>query len=437
MNRRKKKVSIAGIAILLLAAGSVSLARYSGGTGEPNDPYRIATPNDLNDIGNHVEDYNKCFVMVNDINLAEYTSSQFNIIGDYLSEPFTGVFDGNNHTIWNFNYESTQQNEETGIFGYVSDTNAVIKDVKLQDPNIRGGPANFVGALAGIFESGTVRGCSVEGGIIVGRVGVGGLIGWSGPDAPSWPGARVTECYAETDVQATHDCAGGLVGSNLGGIGGFVSNCYAKGDVEGLDWVGGLVGSNHGPIADCYATGAAVGQAGVGGLAGYNEGPVARSYSAGPVSGTSDVGGLLGTNWGLVSDCFWDTETSGRDNMCGRSSGSGCNSRLYGKTTAEMQTQSTFTDAGWDFVGEEVNGTENICRLCNEGLEYPKLNWQMAEGDLLCPDGVSGEDFAYFAARWADVNCADSNDCEGADFNLSGEVDVGDLKILCEHWLEE
>ena len=47
MNRRKKEVSIVGIAILLLAAGSVSIARYNGGTGEPNDPYRIATPNDL------------------------------------------------------------------------------------------------------------------------------------------------------------------------------------------------------------------------------------------------------------------------------------------------------------------------------------------------------------------------------------------------------
>ena len=82
MNRSKKEVSIVGIAILLLAAGSVSLARYSGGTGEPNSPYRIATPNDLNDIGNHVEDYNKCFVMVNDINLAQYTGTEFNIIGE-------------------------------------------------------------------------------------------------------------------------------------------------------------------------------------------------------------------------------------------------------------------------------------------------------------------------------------------------------------------
>ncbi len=35
MNRGKKEVSVVGIAILLLATGSVSLARYSGGNGVP------------------------------------------------------------------------------------------------------------------------------------------------------------------------------------------------------------------------------------------------------------------------------------------------------------------------------------------------------------------------------------------------------------------
>ena len=46
-------------------------AKYSGGTGEPNNPYQIADANDMNDIGNHPEDWDKHFVMVNDINLAD------------------------------------------------------------------------------------------------------------------------------------------------------------------------------------------------------------------------------------------------------------------------------------------------------------------------------------------------------------------------------
>jgi hypothetical protein len=31
-----------------------------------------------------------------------------------------------------------------------------------------------------------------------------------------------------------------------------------------------------------------------------------------------------------------------------------------GKTTSEMQTASTFLEAGWDFVDETANGTDDI-----------------------------------------------------------------------------
>ena len=90
----------------ILLAGGISEARYNSGTGEPNDPYRIATAADLNDIDNHIEDYNKCFLMVDDIDLAAFTGTEFNIIGGSWYEPFTGVFDGNGHTIHNLTYSS-------------------------------------------------------------------------------------------------------------------------------------------------------------------------------------------------------------------------------------------------------------------------------------------------------------------------------------------
>jgi hypothetical protein len=53
--------------LIILCAGQAEAGIYSGGTGEPNNPYRIATAQDLNDIGNHVEDFNKCFVVTADI----------------------------------------------------------------------------------------------------------------------------------------------------------------------------------------------------------------------------------------------------------------------------------------------------------------------------------------------------------------------------------
>jgi hypothetical protein len=59
-----------------------------------------------------------------------------------------------------------------------------------------------------------------------------------------------------------------------------------------------------------------------------------------------------------------------------------------GKTTAQMRTANTFLDAGWDFVGETANGTEDIWRI-SEGRDYPRLSWErVLEDDF--EDGEAG-----------------------------------------------
>jgi hypothetical protein len=40
-----------------------------------------------------------------------------------------------------------------------------------------------------------------------------------------------------------------------------------------------------------------------------------------------------------------------------------------------MQTESTFTSAGWDFIGETANGTDDIWTIW-EGAYYPRLTWE-------------------------------------------------------------
>ena len=94
-------------------------------------------------------------------------------------------------------------------------------------------------------------------------------------------------------------------------------------------------------------------------------------YSTGMViSEGQNAGGLVGErdpSYGIVTGCFWDTQTSGQI-----SSASGT-----GLTTAEMQTAGTFLDAGWDFVDETVNGTDDIWWII-EGQGYPRLWWEMA-----------------------------------------------------------
>lgn len=76
--------------ICLFFAGLCFGGGYSGGTGEPRSPFRIATAVDLNSIGEDINDWDKHFVLVEDINLLGYEGEKFNIIGTSVDR-FKGV----------------------------------------------------------------------------------------------------------------------------------------------------------------------------------------------------------------------------------------------------------------------------------------------------------------------------------------------------------
>jgi len=177
-------------------------------------------------------------------------------------------------------------------------------------------------------------------------------------------GAKVFDLGMEAvDVSGIRYEVGGLVGYIEKGS---VFNCFSTGTVSGGREVGGLVGGNGGSITTSYSTVAVSGDGRIGGLVGSNGGSITRSYSTGAVSGTGDyVGGFVGTNWDFIDSSFWDIESSGFAASDG----------AIGRTTAEMQTASTFLEAGWDFVGETGNGTDDIWWIL-EGRDYPRLWWE-------------------------------------------------------------
>jgi len=200
-----------------------------------------------------------------------------------------------------------------------------------------------------------------------------------------------------------------------------IENCYASGPVVG-GYAGGLVGNNNRPVTNCYASGDVLADEYVGGLIGYNTAAVANCYSTGAVWTLSYLyaGGLVGYgNSSNVQNSFWNTEASGLLTSRGGT----------GKDTAALQRQTTFTDVGWDFVGETANGSEDIWRLCNQGNEYPKLAWQYLPGDFLCPDYVDFLDFAQFGRWWlAPDPCA-------ADLTGDGLINAHDLIVQSYNWL--
>ena len=80
---------------------------YSGGTGEPNRPYQIADVNNLLELAADVNNYDKCFIMTADVNLAGYIFTTAVIAPDTIADisfqgtKFAGIFNGNDHTISN------------------------------------------------------------------------------------------------------------------------------------------------------------------------------------------------------------------------------------------------------------------------------------------------------------------------------------------------
>jgi len=163
---------------------------------------------------------------------------------------------------------------------------------------------NYIGLFGFITLNAEIKNLGVENCDITGCDIVGALVGMS-------IDSTISQCYSTGKVNATYDEVGGLIAELWDTT---VSNCYSKCNVQG-DWF-------------------------IGGLIGYSDGLVNKCYSMGKVIGNVAVGGLIGSGDSeKVINCFWDTETSGQATSAGGT----------GKTTKEMQTKATFTDADWDF----------------------------------------------------------------------------------------
>jgi hypothetical protein len=385
-----EKISKALILILVFMLVSITHAKYGGGTGEPNDPYRIANFDDLMALAVDSSDWNRSFILTSDIYIASKIVFDKAVISpdnipynnDFDGIAFTGVFDGNNCKIMNLNINGY---DYAGFFGQIG-ANAQITNLRIENCSITG--HNYIGTLVGYNSQGTITNCSASCDIIgPANNDIGGLVGFNNGEISNCfatgsitceylpPGTRlgstgglvgknfnnITKCYADVEVQSAGFYVGGLAGSTSGGS---INTCYAIGSVIGDSYVGGLVGFGTN-VSNCYATGNINGELYVGGLVGFAGGRITSSYSIGHVSGGLHVGGLIGCRRSsdiIVITSFWDQQTSGTTYSDGGRP----------KITEEMQTLSTFTNAKWDFIYEIKNGTEDIWFL-REGLDYPQF----------------------------------------------------------------
>jgi len=370
-----KKLLGLSLVVLFGFATGICLAKYSGGDGSEANPYRISNAQYMNDIGLHQEDWGSHFVMVNDINLAQFTGTQFNIIGfldaNFIEpnhQPFTGIFDGNGHVIFDFTYH-TDEDFGVGLFGFVEGPNAVIKNLRMERCDVNSMDSYNVGCLLGANAEGAVLNCSVKG-TVSGEQSIGLLTGVNV--------GIISNCHV-TGIVDGNNSAGGLVGTNAGTI----LDCYTAGIVRGNnDGTGGLVGLNafgDGIVSNCYSTTNIYGDKDIGGLVGMHNtftflgrSIISNCYASGHVYGNDYVGGLIGSgDSGSYEACFWDLDINPGLNGIGNLT----DPNVIGETTENMQKENTFTSAGWDFVGETANGSNDIWWI-HKGKDYPRLWWE-------------------------------------------------------------
>lgn len=385
----KRNSVVGGIvcaAVVLCCVNGLGAAEFAGGTGEPNDPFQIATAEQLISIGSDPNLAKSHFVLTASIDLSGTTW------WSAVIPSFSGSFDGNGFAIRGYTARGI---DSLGLFERI-DSAGRVTNLRMEDVDLTG--VGYVGALAA-YNAGAVYDCGSTGTVISTGHLAGGLVGYNaGIVAGSFSAVQVTG----------NSSVGGLVGSNARGI---LADCHSAGAVLGYSYVGGLAGSSDGSISGCYADGEVIGVSGLGGLLGTNLGLVRWSYSAGSVAGGNKAGGLVGYNERTVLSSYSVAYVTSRgqyiEPLDGGLVGGGANLTMIVKdsfflapsdgggpdnkigkalTIAQMTQQASFP--AWDFWGTDVDGIGDPWFMPVDS--FPVLAWQAEVTGLRNVPNVTG-----------------------------------------------
>ncbi len=309
----------------------------AGGNGSSASPYIIDSVEQLKNINIEL---NSCYILNNDLDL---NYIPWTPIGT-STQPFSGTFDGNGHTISNLKINTTQN--YVGLFGYVS--GGRLKNINIDNVDIVS-TGSYVGALAGyVIDKATnincvIENCSVTGtGSVKGNANIGGLVGYAGALANPITGSY-TEC-AVVGTATTNTYVGGIAGYayNAG-----INKCYSIGTVTGGTSVGGIVGdvtvtTNNFSIQNCFSLSSVKATSNLaGGIAGKSTScSLYYCYFAGRVEGSANVGGLCGAmSYGVLTSSYFDGLRAESDLLT---------DKIQSKLTTALRSQNTYTL--WDFT---------------------------------------------------------------------------------------
>ena len=227
-------------------------SRVLHGTGIIDDPFLISNVAQLEYLRDQSNMGSRKITahakLVNDIDLAYASASNWIPVSKSNSNGFAGTFDGNGHCIKNL-YSSFNQGGYVGLFGCVY--GGTIKNLTVE--GVIESSCGNQGMIAGSSYGGNYYNCvakgriNTSGGYFVG--GIAGNISKSGSSNPVVQG-----CASYVDIVSTGTYTAGLVGMAGNGIN--MEACANYGNVTGTANVGGLMGYNNpdseSRITNCY-----------------------------------------------------------------------------------------------------------------------------------------------------------------------------------------
>ena len=325
-----------------------------GTDGSSAFPYLIKHATDLAELAIYVNHcgptYGLYFELVGEIDdftfsigwstSAEILPYENEVIGNWLpigtaTNPFRGNFNGNEKIISGLKIDNPM-NDYIGLFGHV--VGATIKNVYVEDVDIYGGM--HTGGFAGYIIDSEIDNCYTTGTVKTSYSYVGGFVGRVEDRMNPITTTQITNCYSTCRVLAENKDPnfyrrhfGGFAGS-IEGV-ATVKNCYATGDVDGLEYLGGFAGSaisrpildDHITIEKCYAIGNVtsidningisdnsdcdMGHIGgfIGGIMGYSDRfaiKINQCFATGDVTGYKSTGGFAGVARAaiMMTDCY-------------------------------------------------------------------------------------------------------------------------------------
>ena len=327
------------------------------GSGTNIDPFQICSPDQLQSmLTHHIVNPNSYYELQQDLDLSSIAN--FDPIGTSVN-PFNGVFNGNNHTIFNLRVDYPAITS-VGLFGEASGgLTTIIQNVRLRDAWVRG--LSRVGNLVGNSDNQIKNILSYDGYSRSESDSVGGLIGRNS-------GVAVVYNSGFTGrVEAVTDHAGGIIGYSFGAD--EMKKCFSIANVSGVDSIGGLIGRQvQIIIEDSDAQGFVTGSSYVGGISGRSQfasASITNSYSAVVVSPGAIQGGLVSSITPAVINSYYDSDITTQSDNDTRGQPRTTNQLKCpiepNDTCAGIGIFDTWDPTIWDF---------------GDNTSYPKLKWQ-------------------------------------------------------------